>query len=98
MGIVQLPRYIEIQNKYSDCLGNEGITTDNYPYQVDPDGTIRANLVETDGSLIRKDFILITGGPAPEGETVSKVDVKPTANDLSGRASVKSGIGCEVLP
>lgn len=72
---------IEIQNNYSDCLGNEGITTDNYPYQVDTDGTIRADLVETDGYLIRKDFIIITGGPAPEGETVSEVDVKPTAND-----------------
>ena len=72
---------MEIRNNYSDCLGNEGINNEDAPYRVDPDGTIRADLIEpSDGSLIREDFIVITGGPAPEGETVSESGVKSTDN------------------
>ena len=70
---------MEIQNEYSDCLGNEGVNNESAPYRVDPDGTIRADLIEpSDGSLIREDFIVITGGPAPEGETVSESGVEST--------------------
>ena len=67
---------MEIRNEYSDCLGNKGVNSENAPYRVDPDGTIKADLIEpSDGSLIREDFIVITGGPAPEGGAVSESSV-----------------------
>lgn len=75
---------METQNEYSGCLGNEGVSNESDPYQVDPDGTIRVDLIEpSDGSLIREDFIVITGGPAPAGETASKSDVESTDNRSS---------------
>ena len=57
------------ENEYSDCMGKSGIRTESDPYRVDADGTIRVDLIEpSDGSLIREDFIIITGGPSPKGE------------------------------
>lgn len=70
---------METRNEYSDCFGNEGVSSESDPYRVDPDGTIRVDLIEpSDGSLIREDFIVITGGPDPVGKTVSQSNVKAT--------------------
>lgn len=58
-----------IRNEYSDCFESEGVLTESNPFQIDPDGTIRVDLIEpSDGSLIMEDSIVITGGPVPETE------------------------------
>ena len=69
---------METKNEYSDCFGKEGIRTQSDPFQLDSDGTIRVDLIEpSDGSLIREDFIVITGGPALDAAAVEadSVDV-----------------------
>ena len=69
---------METKNEYSDCFGKEGIRTQSDPFQLDSDGTIRVDLIEpSDGSLIREDFIVITGGPALDAAAVeaNSVDV-----------------------
>ena len=76
---------METKNEYSDCFGQEGVSHQSDPYQVDADGTIRVDLVEpSDGSLIREDFIVITSGPIPEERTVSETIADPAdeASDI----------------
>jgi hypothetical protein len=47
-----------------DCFGGQGERDTSNPYQIDPDGVIRIDSVEpSDGSIIVKDAVVITGGP-----------------------------------
>ena len=63
---------LEAENNFTDCLaGEKGVLSDTYPVEIDSDGTIRADAIEADGTIIVKDSIVITGGPAPK--QVSKI-------------------------
>lgn len=65
---------METKKEYSDCFGKEGVSTESDPFKVDFDGTIRVDLIEpSDGSLIRENFIVIMGEPAPDA-AVSAVE------------------------
>lgn len=74
---------VDTTGNFSDCFGKEGVLKDDSdPYQVDSDGTIRVDLIEpSDGSLVRKDFIVITGGPTPSSE--DKVSRETNQTDKS---------------
>ena len=53
-------------NEFSDCMNNKGTLNETDTYRIDPDGTIRVDLVDDDGSFIQENFLVITGGPAPQ--------------------------------
>ena len=57
---------METTREFSDCMNNEGTLSETDTYRIDSDGTIRVDLIDDDSSLIREDFVVIEGGPAPE--------------------------------
>ena len=74
-----LPGSFEIKTakEFSDCMNNRGALYETGTYQIDSDGTIRVDLIDDDGSLIRQDFTVIRGGPAPEVVVAPELDLAP---------------------
>ena len=75
---------LEVENNFTDCLaGEKGVLNDEYPVVIDSDGTIRADAIESDGTIIVKDSIVITGGPAPEQVNKISQDIERDSEPIA---------------